>query len=224
MINQIIFVLCIQFSYSQVQPEIEFAPVPEFSSTPSPAELFQQAIQDNVVSALAPVKPIPPLESPFANFDLPSQTPPVTPKPPRNNVLANIPDQEPPPENPNIFQPPRQDRRPSIRKQVDKFGNPLGDIHSTDTTRYELGSGGDPITLRCPRNWERFEESCYKFTRSPTKKWDDARELCKAFRHNDQDRADLASVDTFEEHRLVYNKIIIIFNHISTSRKLNLCH
>ncbi len=91
MINQIIFVLCIQFSYSQVQPEIEFGAVPEFSSTLSPAELFQQAIQDNVVSALAPVKPIPPLESPFANFDLPPQTPPVTPKPPRNNVLAKIP-------------------------------------------------------------------------------------------------------------------------------------
>ena len=207
MINQIIFVLFIQFSYSQVQPEIDFAAVREFSST-SPAESFQQAIQDNVVSALA--KPIPPVERPFANFDLPAQTPSVTTKPPRNNVLANIPDQEPPPENPNIFQPPRQDRRPSIRKHVDKFGNPLADNHNIDTTRYELGLGGDPISLRCPRNWERFEESCYKFTRSPTKKWDDARELCKAFRHNDQDRADLASVDTFEEHRLVYKQIINI--------------
>ena len=43
----------------------------------------------------------------------------------------------------------------------------------------------------------------YDSNRSPPKKWDDARELCQAFRHNDQDRADLASVDTFEEHRFI---------------------
>ena len=207
MMNQLVLVLCISVSYSQVPaPDTQFSElvVPQFSSTASPVDLFQQAIQDNVIDAIAPQKPIPPLESPFGNFDLPPQAPPPTPKPPRNNrPFLNIPNEEPPPENPNIFTPPRQDRRPAVRKQVDEFGNPLGDIHSTDTTRYELGSGGDPITLRCPRNWERFEESCYKFTRSPTKKWDDARELCKAFRHNDQDRADLASVDTFEEHRWV---------------------
>jgi len=91
----------------------------------------------------------------------------------------------------------------NINRNVDEFGNPLGEITNTDTTRYELGSGGDPYELRCPRNWQRFMQSCYKFTRSPPKKWGDARELCRAFRHDDQDKADLASVDSFEEHRFI---------------------
>ena len=99
------------------------------------------------------------------------------------------------------FEPPRRTNDQTYRKDVDIFGNPLGEVHSTDTTRYELGSGGDPYELRCPRNWVRFKTSCYKFTRSPPKKWGDARELCRAFRHDDQDLADLASVDSFEEHR-----------------------
>ena len=102
------------------------------------------------------------------------------------------------------FEPPRRDidiERNRDLAQVDEFGNPLGEVHNTDTTRYELGSGGDPTEQKCPRNWVRFKLSCYKFTRSPPKKWGDARELCRAFRHDDQDKADLASVDSFEEHR-----------------------
>ena len=79
-------------------------------------------------------------------------------------------------------------RPPLIRNrpQVDEFGNPLEDIHSVDTTRFELGEGINADEVRCPRNWERFAESCYKFTRSPIKRWDDARLQCQAYRHQDQ--------------------------------------
>ena len=34
------------------------------------------------------------------------------------------------------------------RPQVDEFGNPLGDIHSVDTTRFELGESTDAEELR----------------------------------------------------------------------------
>ena len=62
---------------------------------------------------------------------------------------------------------------------MDEFGNPLSDINEIHNTRYELGVGGDPDKLRCPRNWVRFENSCYKFNRSPPKRWDLAREQCR---------------------------------------------
>ena len=50
--------------------------------------------------------------------------------------------------------------------------------------------------LRCPRNWERFKNSCYKFTRSPIKRWDEATLICQAYRHQDSDHSDLASIST----------------------------
>ena len=163
-----------------------------FSSTPSPRDQFIQAINENVIEEITQSS-----ESPFVNF---------SPEPPREQSTARpstpppVIDQFPSYESPQNFEPPR---RPGNRLQVDEEGNPLGDVQSTDTTRSELSSGGDPVKLRCPRNWERYRDSCYKFTRSPPKKWDDAREICKTFRHDDQDRADLASIDTFEEHRYV---------------------
>ena len=69
------------------------------------------------------------------------------------------------------------------RVDVDEFGNPLDDIHSTDTTRFELGTGGDANERRCPRHWYQFQRSCYKFTRSPELGRDEASELCREYRH-----------------------------------------
>ena len=43
--------------------------------------------------------------------------------------------------------------------------------------------------FRCPRNWVRYIQSCYKFTRSPIKRWDDARLQCQAYRHQDSDNS-----------------------------------
>ena len=72
------------------------------------------------------------------------------------------------------------------RPQVDEFGNPLDDIRSVDTTRFELGEGVNANEVTCPRNWVRYKDNCYKFTRSPIKRWDDARLICQAYRHQDQ--------------------------------------
>ena len=78
-----------------------------------------------------------------------------------------------------------------------------GEIYNVDTTRFELGQGVASEELKCPRNWIRFRNNCYKFTRSPIKRWDDARLICQAYRHQDSDHSDLASVDTLEEHRFI---------------------
>ena len=45
------------------------------------------------------------------------------------------------------------------------------------------------LFYRCPRNWVRYIQSCYKFTRSPIKRWDDARLQCQAYRHQDSDNS-----------------------------------
>ena len=72
-----------------------------------------------------------------------------------------------------------------------------------DTTRFELGEAADPEGLRCPRNWVRFRNSCYKFNRSPIKSWDDAQFICQSYRHQAIDHSDLASVDSDAEHRFI---------------------
>jgi len=69
--------------------------------------------------------------------------------------------------------------------------------------RFELGTGGDLDARKCPRHWYQFRGSCYKFTRSPELGRDEASELCREYRHQATDRADLASISSLEEHRFI---------------------
>ena len=50
---------------------------------------------------------------------------------------------------------------------------------------FELGKGVEADQIKCPRNWVQLGSwgSCYKFTRSPIRKWDEARQICMAYRH-----------------------------------------
>ena len=98
------------------------------------------------------------------------------------------------------------------------------------TYRFELGSGVEADEIKCPRNWvprRGFMGSCYKFTRylmlkwlpvvtnnyifvtcrSPIRKWDEARQICMAYRHQDSDHADLASVSEIEEYRFIVDHL-----------------
>jgi len=169
------------------------------SSTEDPRDAFIKAIsetQDNIEDEIQPfIDTLNQPRSPFRDFDREPQSPTLTP--------PRIPNYEDGSNLPSVFEPPTQDRRAPERVLVDEFGNPLGDIHNTDTTRYELGVGGDPDSGHCPRNWVRFRDSCYKFNRSPSRRWSNAREICAAFKHDDSDSADLASVDTLEEHLFI---------------------
>ncbi|XP_064486907.1 contactin-like [Ornithodoros turicata] len=53
------------------------------------------------------------------------------------------------------------------------------------------------VCQECPRGWEDYDSSCYKFNRSPLRTRDEAREACQAY------NCDLISINTFEEHRYV---------------------
>ena len=43
--------------------------------------------------------------------------------------------------------------------------------------------------------------------RSPIRKWDEARQICMAYRHQDTDHADLASVSEIEEYRFIVDHL-----------------
>ena len=47
----------------------------------------------------------------------------------------------------------------------------------------------------------------YFVTRSPIRKWDEARQICMAYRHQDTDHADLASVSDIEEYRFMVDHL-----------------
>ena len=180
------------------------------SSTSNPRDAFLQAIVDSPIKVDengvfldetvkdTVVNNFDSVVNNFGNFDREPQAP--TPAP------TNFNDARFPPVNqfenrdslsPNVFEPPSRDR---ARINVDEFGNPLGDILNTDTTVYDLETGANPDKLKCPRNWVEFQGSCYKFNRSPPKRWDLAREICQSYRHDDSDKADLVSISNFEEH------------------------
>ncbi len=78
--------------------------------------------------------------------------------------------------------------RTPTRLDVDEYGNPLREINyiSKDPTGVDFGENVDASEIRCPRYWERFRSSCYKFTRSPIKNRGDAESICRAFRHQDE--------------------------------------
>lgn len=56
---------------------------------------------------------------------------------------------------------------------------------------------GRAVGQECPRGWEDYGSSCYKFNRSPARTRDGAKEACQAY------NCELISVNSFEEHRFV---------------------
>ncbi len=56
----------------------------------------------------------------------------------------------------------------------------------------------DPDAV-CPKLWIQYSTSCYRFTRSPIKTRDEARQYCRRF------NSDLASINSMEEHSFITN-------------------
>lgn len=53
--------------------------------------------------------------------------------------------------------------------------------------------------LECPQNWVQFQQSCYRFVRSPLRPYREARKICQAF-VPEAGGSDLVSIDNHEEH------------------------
>ncbi|XP_012252358.2 contactin [Athalia rosae] len=56
----------------------------------------------------------------------------------------------------------------------------------------DLGDG--ELIYRCPQYWLKFQDSCYRFIKSPLRSRQDARKNCQAY------QSDLVSIDSLEEH------------------------
>ncbi|KAK0161854.1 hypothetical protein PV327_008261 [Microctonus hyperodae] len=50
---------------------------------------------------------------------------------------------------------------------------------------------------QCPKHWIKFQESCYRFIKTPLKRRDEARTICQAY------QSDLVSINTGDEHTFI---------------------
>ena len=57
------------------------------------------------------------------------------------------------------------------------------------------------LNYECPRHWKRFQESCYRFVRSPLKRREEARRTCQAY------HSDLLSINSVEEHGFLVQQL-----------------
>lgn len=64
----------------------------------------------------------------------------------------------------------------------------------------DLGDG--ELIYRCPQHWIKFQESCYRFIKSPLRARQDARKNCQAY------QSDLVSIDSLEEHGFLMYQLL----------------
>lgn len=56
--------------------------------------------------------------------------------------------------------------------------------------------------LKCPQHWVQFQQSCYRFIKSPMRSRNDARKNCEAY------ESDLVSINSFEEHGFILYQLL----------------
>ncbi|XP_037963096.2 contactin [Plutella xylostella] len=75
------------------------------------------------------------------------------------------------------------------------------EIDPQNTASYYAGLDYEE-RYRCPPNWIRYRESCYRFTKSPDRPRNEARKICQAY------EADLAAVNSPEEHGFIITSLM----------------
>lgn len=83
----------------------------------------------------------------------------------------------------------------------DNFGTNDNEVDPQNTATYYAGLDYEE-RYRCPPNWIRFRESCYRFTKSPDRPRNEARKICLAY------EADLAAVNSPEEHGFIITNLM----------------
>lgn len=72
-------------------------------------------------------------------------------------------------------------------------GNPYKNIYTSDTSE---------DSLKCPQHWVQFQQSCYRFIKSPIRARNDARKNCQSY------ESDLVSINSFEEHGFLIYQLL----------------
>ncbi|KAM3960940.1 contactin [Aphomia sociella] len=78
----------------------------------------------------------------------------------------------------------------------DFYSDDVNEVDSQDSVGYYAGLDYEE-RYRCPPHWFRYRESCYRFTKSPSRPRNEARKICQAY------EADLAAVNSPEEHGFI---------------------
>lgn len=65
------------------------------------------------------------------------------------------------------------------------------------------------VELKCPEHWIQYQQSCYKFVRSPLRAFYDARKICESFSIDTQYGygSDLVSIGSLDEHGFLTNHL-----------------
>lgn len=83
----------------------------------------------------------------------------------------------------------------------DIYGESDNEIDPQSTATYYAGLDYEE-RYRCPANWIRYRESCYRFTKSPNRPRIEARKICQAY------EADLVAVNSPEEHGFIITNLM----------------
>lgn len=59
----------------------------------------------------------------------------------------------------------------------------------------------DDLEYQCPQHWMRFQDSCYRFIKSPIRVRDDARKNCQAY------QSDLVAINSLDEHGFLLHNL-----------------
>lgn len=72
----------------------------------------------------------------------------------------------------------------------------------TDVSRAQTSYYHDTATeYRCPQHWIRFQDSCYRFIKSPIREREEARKNCHAY------QSDLVSINSLEEYNFIFQQL-----------------
>lgn len=85
----------------------------------------------------------------------------------------------------------------------DPYRDGDNEVDPQNTASYYAGLDYEE-RYKCPPNWIRFRESCYRFTKSPNRPRNDARKICQAY------ESDLVAVNTPEEHGFIITTLMKI--------------
>lgn len=84
---------------------------------------------------------------------------------------------------------------------TDNYGENDNEADPQNTANYYSGLDYEE-RYKCPPNWIRYREACYRFTKSPDRPRNEARKICQTY------EADLASVNSPEEHGFIITSLM----------------
>ncbi|CAH0562661.1 unnamed protein product [Brassicogethes aeneus] len=89
---------------------------------------------------------------------------------------------------------------------VNNYNTPFKTYNYDNNQNSYIGSNGYFTELKCPEHWYQFQDSCYRFIKSPLKAYNEARKICQTY-SQDQGGSDLVSITSPEEHGFLINNL-----------------